>query len=106
VTDLVQSLMGLSDRFSALGPQGQVFQALCNAQIEALKLIKFTDLADLNSASEGLAEIAKDLESFLADSESQTQGKTETQPAAYLEFSYIELPVMSSKSAAKGAIGK
>lgn len=106
MTDLVQSLMGLSDRFSALGPQGQVFQALCNSQIEALKLIKSTDLADLNSASEGLSEITKDLESFLADAESQAQDKPETQSAGCLDLSYIELPVISSKAASKGATGK
>lgn len=105
MTDLVQSLMGLSDRFSALGPQGQVFQALCNSQIEALKLIKFTDLADLNSASEGLSEITQDLESFLADAESQTRDKPQQESAGYLDSSYIELPVKSSKTSSKGAKG-
>jgi len=54
VTDLVQELMGLSDAFTAIGTPGKIFQSLCDSQIEALKMIKSTDMADLNSASEGI----------------------------------------------------
>ena len=68
--------MGLSDRFTELGPQGQVLQNLCNSQIEALKLIKTTEMADVNSASEGISEIIKDLQKLITDSESQSQDKS------------------------------
>lgn len=80
--------MALSDKFDS---SQSIFQHLCNAFIEIMKLVRGTDMEDFNSASEGIQEIIKDLEKFVNGNEIGSEDLKEHAHTVF-EKPYIELP--------------
>ena len=93
VSRFVQGLLTLASNFESLGPRGKTFSDLCHTQIEILKLIKIGDLADLNSASEGLQVLINDLDQSIRKMD-QVQSENEDSASLFDQL-WIEIESIS-----------